>query len=251
MRIGMSILLGASLNLAGGQELPTSERWTSVFGDFWASEKDVLEQAHGQEKFEEGQKGQRYRAFLKEGQKLHDYCANSPPITYASTWDFEQALRSVAANLQYIGLDVVTSALVAYAQYFGFTESEFNELTSYLVEGSCSPNLTVVGKKQLTQTLRRKYTLGAVMALPRLLPQSEERVARAYEFKATENLFRAFCSWGLDVYDFRLMGPLLANSAVMAYVFRNMQGKKLTWDQGIGEAYLSKNPKAEQVGCEQ
>ncbi|MBP5297495.1 MAG: hypothetical protein J6Y94_09230, partial [Bacteriovoracaceae bacterium] len=245
--------LGWIVLLAGaqGQELPGNNPWASVFGDFWDSEKVVLAHEFGQEKFEHGQRGQRYRAFLMEGQKLYDYCANSPPITYARPWEYEQAVRSVVATLQYIGLDVTTSALVAYAQYFAFNEDEFNNLATYLVEGSCSPNLTVVGKKQLQQTLQRKFSLGAAMPLPRLVPQSVERVARSYEFEATQNLFRAFCSWGLDIYDLRLLGPVVANSAVMAYIFRNMEGKKLTWDQGVGRAYLSKNPKAVQVGCEQ
>ena len=233
--------------VAAGQDLPAEDLANSLFADFWDSEREVLPSvASGQELI----LGQRYRAFLQEGQKLKDYCLNSPPITYARAWEYEQALRSVLATLQYLGLDLTTTALVRYAHYFDFSEEEFANLAHHFVGGRCSPNLTVVGKKQLEKTLLQKFALPPDQKFPRLVG-TEERTARRQEFLATVNLFTAFCSWGLDTYDLRLLGPLVSNGAIMAYVFRNLQGQKLTWDFQQQTAYLTKHPKAVQIGCEQ
>ena len=242
-----SFALVLAMPWAYGQDLPGADLTQGIFGDFWDSEREVLQQQTTGQEFVQGQ---RYRAFLQEGQKLKDYCLNSPPITYARAWEYEQALRSVVASLQYLGLDVTTTALVRYAHYFDFSTEEFTALAHHLVGGRCSPNLTVVGKKQLEKTLAQKFALPFDQQLPRLVGQ-DERAARRQEFLATVNLFTAFCSWGLDVYDLRLLGPLVSNGAIMAYVFRNLQGQKLTWDHAKQQAYLSKHPKAVQVGCEQ
>ena len=62
-----------------------------------------------------------YRAFFDEGENLANFCDFSKGIEFPNRWQKDEVIRSIMANLQYIGLDITTRALIAYGKYFEFS----------------------------------------------------------------------------------------------------------------------------------
>ncbi|TNF31450.1 MAG: hypothetical protein EP319_02190 [Deltaproteobacteria bacterium] len=200
-----------------------------------------------------------YRGFYEEGIGLDNRCKERPSALYGKPYEKDRVTRSVIANLQYIGLDLMTRAIPEYAKYFEFTEQEYSNLVEKMVGNWCSQNITIISLKSLKDNFKAKYNSEERFQLPTLgknplFPDSlskfvPEDKAREREFKQTLDLFKAFCSWGGDIKDTRLLVPLLRNPQVMAFVIRQMAGIKLNWnklDQGFTYA---DDPKTIRVHC--
>ena len=187
-----------------------------------------------------------YRGFYEEGVGLENRCKERPTALYAKSYQKDRVTRSVIASLQYVGLDVMTRAIPAYAKYFEFTEKEYSNLVENLIGNWCSQNTTIISLKALKDNFKAKFKSEDSFKLPSLgknplFPPNlskfvPEDKAREREFKQTVDLFKSFCSWGGDINNTRLLVPLLRNPQIMAFVIRQMAGLKLTWnklDQGF------------------
>lgn len=181
-----------------------------------------------------------YRGFIYEGMNLLNKCENTKKITYATNWSETQAKRSLLATLQYIGLDVTTRALAKYAQEVEYSEEEYQNLIDNLVGNYCSTNISIISIRQLKLNMMALFKGDAGgFVLPQikgnaLFPQSiltlnlRDKVLDQ-EFSQTAKLFRAFCSWGGDVDDLRLLVPIIRNPVIASFVARNMANQSLKW----------------------
>ncbi|MEI8346768.1 MAG: hypothetical protein WCG27_04825 [Pseudomonadota bacterium] len=232
----------------------------NLFSQFWAEESTSVNVIAANKAILEKEKLALYRGFFQEGSNLENFCQLKYDIEYASSWGKEQAIRSTLATLQYVALDVSTSALAAYAKYFDYSEDEFKNLTDRLVINYCSPNLTVVSLKLLRKNLLDKFSQEKQFELPTIKdnpffpqslssPQQEDR-GREGEFRQTIKLFRSVCSWGQNVDDLRLLGPLINNPMIMAQIFRHLSGKKIRWQQEDNSIHLINDPNSVKVACE-
>jgi len=187
-----------------------------------------------------------YRGFYEEGIALDNRCKERPTALYGKPFQKDQVTRSVIASLQFVGLDIMSRAIPEYAKYFEFTEDEYSNLVEKIVGNWCSQNITIISLKALKNNFKSKFKSGTDYELPTLgknplFPEKlskfiPEDKAREREFKQTLDLFKAFCSWGGDIKNTRLLVPLLRNPQVMAFVIRQMAGLKLNWnkiDQGF------------------
>ena len=77
-----------------------------------------------------------------------------------------------------------------------------------------------------------------------------EQNRRKREFAWTLETFQSLCSWGGDTEDLRLLVPLVRDPVTMAFVFRQMNGKKIVWDAGSARLLLRENADAAPVLCE-
>ncbi len=181
-----------------------------------------------------------YRGFVFEGMNLKNKCEQTKKIVYAVNWNEVQAKRSFLASAQYIGLDVTTRALAKYAQEVEYTEEEYQNLIDNLVGNYCSTNLSIISIRQLKLNMMALFKGDAGgFTLPSveknsLFPQNlknlnlRDRIIEQ-EFSQTAKLFRAFCSWGGDVDDLRLLVPIIKNPVVTSFIARNMANLTLKW----------------------
>ncbi|MCO4794761.1 MAG: hypothetical protein KC493_13665 [Bacteriovoracaceae bacterium] len=187
-----------------------------------------------------------YRGFYEEGVSLDNRCKERPSALYGKPNEKDRVTRSMMASLQYVGLDVLSRAIPQYAKYFEFSKEEYTNLVENLTGKWCSQNLTIISLKTLKDNFKAKFESKNSFKLPEfgdnpLFPKKlatfvPEDKAKEREFKQSIDLFKAFCSWGGDIQDTRLMVPLLRNPQVMAFIIRQMSGLKLTWsriDQGF------------------
>jgi len=181
-----------------------------------------------------------YLGFAQEGKNLDNFCKGRPQIQYRSPWSKEQVLNSTVATLQYIGLDLTVRAIGKYAKFLEFTPDEFSALTDKLVGNYCSPNVTVISLRELKRNLKMKFLTGdyevPTVKGNSLFPQklgSISKIDEAIEQELLQSikLFRAFCSWGGDYHDLRLLTPLVKHPVVMSFIARQMGGQKLLWKE--------------------
>lgn len=197
----------------------------------------------------------------REGENLKQFCLASGNLNYGRPWQLNQAKRSVAATLQYLGLDLTTRAIAKYARHLKFSSSEYENLTNRLVGNYCSKNITVISLKQLRANLLAKFKSGTQLQLPSirnnplfpnsLVQDTESKLTREREMSLNVKLFRAFCSWNGEVDDFRLMSPLLKNHTIMALVSRQMGGKKISWDSNSKKLSIVPSSDTVKVSCNQ
>lgn len=184
-----------------------------------------------------------YRGMAQEGHNLKNTCSRSDRIdpVYATSFDQEQAVRSVLANLQYLGLDYTIRALAQYAKYFNFTSNEYQNLVLNLVGNYCSQNISVISIAQLKKNMIARFEGDNSFVLPTLennplmpaklsssIPLDD---ARAREMKVTLNLFKSFCSWGGLTDNLRLLPALLKHPVIMSFLIQEMVGTKVVWDK--------------------
>jgi hypothetical protein len=87
---------------------------------------------------------------------------------------------------------------------------------------------------------------------PELFRQNSDSTrARSKEFDLAIRNFRAFCSWGGDVTDYRLMVPFLKNPFIMGFVVKNLLGLKDEYDQTTAKIHQVKDQSTIQVGCQE
>ncbi len=202
----------------------------------------------------------RLRGFYDEAQNLQNSCAEEREIRYASVWERQQVERSVLATLQYAGLAITNAALANYARYFQFSKREYQSLIENLVGNHCSQNVSVVSLKLLRRQMLDAFGKVTEPEFPSVkdnpfFPEQinhidSERNRRTREFAWTLEIFQSLCSWGGDTEDLRLLVPLLRNPVSMAFVFRQMNGKKIVWDAKLKRLFLRENAEAAPVLCE-
>ncbi len=227
-----------------------------IFKDFKASKGAFSEDPHLKYKSELG----RFRGFVDEGFGLDQSCRNREPIQYSISWERDQVKRSMIASLQYVGLDLTLRALSAYAKYFDFSEDEYQAFTNNLIGNYCSQNVSIISLKELHKNFMVKFKQKHSFALPSvkgnpLFPQqlvrlNSEDKSRQQEFAWTIELFKSFCSWGSDTEDFRLMVPLIRSPVILAFVIRQMTGKRVVWEPIENKTLLIDTESTVQVRCE-
>jgi hypothetical protein len=230
-----------------------------LFAQFW-NEPSADDQIYSAKELEGRGNLALYRGFYEEGANLDNFCQIKQHLEYPTSWDTEQATRGMVATLQYLGLDVVTNALAAYANYFDFTSDEYSNLIDNLVTNSCSPNLTVVSLKTLRKSMMLKFGVEKKMSLPSVqenpfFPENfstgvAEEQGRQREFLVTTKLFKAFCSWGLNIDDLRYMAPLTANPIIVANLIRHMTGQKIVWQSSDNSLRMKNDPSSIKVACQ-
>lgn len=200
-----------------------------------------------------------YRSTYQSGQELDMSCSEFLPSKYSTNWQETQAIRSVVAGLQYLGLDRTIKAIGAYARLLNVSREDFSRLKLNLITNYCSKNLTVMSLKSIDKTLDHYYEVPDEGIIPQIKDSpfatsivkinSEKNSTRSKEFDHVVKSFRAFCSWGGEVDDLRMLGPYLSNSFIMALYFKNMLGKENVFsDKGLSLNTIQGNSSL-QVSC--
>lgn len=233
------------------------------------SQNDPLKNLFTQQFFAQGtsesqaalEKVDNYKALFVLGNKLEDTCSQERFYTYENVWQEQEARRSVAATLQYIGLDVSSRAIVEYAKAFNLEQKKFENIVDNLIINSCSDNITVFSKKLLRNNLMEMWeskntsfltpshkNLPFVAASNAMI--SESFTAKEREFDATLKNFRDLCSWDSDVDNYRMMAPYLKNPYLMSIVINNLLGVEISWNKKEKTSVLRPSENSIKVGCE-
>lgn len=207
----------------------------------------------------ENKKVKLYQATYESGTNLTASCSYLEAPTYTTPWQEKQAKRSVAATLQYIGLDTAIKGIGAYAKKLDVSEEDYTRLTKNLMKNYCSKNITVLSLRNIETSLKYYYQNPMMdiipsvetspFATPVLKNKSESTEARSREFDHVIGSFRAFCSWGGETEDYRMMTSYLSNRFIMAFVIKNMTGVQDKVDEKEQKVVTVKNPAAVQVVC--
>ncbi len=213
----------------------------------------------GKYKVEQKRSLANFRGFIEEGENLQNLCKVNYQIKYRSQNDMDEVERSMGATLQYIGLDILVRALPKYAKFFEFTSQEYENLTNGLVNNYCSKNISSISLKELKKNMLFTFEQGDNFSLPDikdnpLFPKKLGEIntidnIMEKEFAQSVKLFRAFCSWGNDIENFRLLVPILKNPVVMAFLIRQLVNQRLNWDSVDNHIYYRKDLNTTQVIC--
>lgn len=200
-----------------------------------------------------------YQATFESGQNLFESCSYLTPTTYSSSWDEKQARRNIAATLQYIGLDTTIKAIGAYAKKMDVNNIDFQRLTKNLVTNYCSKNITVMSIRNIEKSLGFYYYNPLMTIIPSIESSpfattlikisSEKTSARSKEFDLILRNFRAFCSWGGEVEDYRMMTSYLNNRFIMAFVIKNILGVQDQIDDKSQKVTTISSLDTAQVAC--
>ena len=236
------ILLGEA-----AQEVQT-DPLSLVFTDMYSTAKDT-----------HYKKIKNYQGSLFSGKFFAESCNILGPSTYSTTWREAQAKRSTVAALQYIGLDTTIKAIGAYAKNLQIGENEYGNLVHNVMKQYCSENVTVMSLKTIKSSLEYYYQNPD----PHIIPSVENSPyvtdafksgsmspeTRAKEFQYAIRNFRAFCSWGGDAEDYRMLPPYLKNPFIMIHVSRNMGGFRYTWNEKSESMFWVKSDDTARVVC--
>lgn len=203
-----------------------------------------------------------YIGLYRQGSNLKFSCESKTGYQYSTPWKEALAKRSIASTLQYIGLDLSMKAIVKYAKLLELTDEEFTNISQNLITNTCTQNLSVYSIKLLKTNFKHLYenadslnfTLPDIQESP-YFSESIKALTNSHRTKKNElNLsiknFRAFCSWGGDTDDYRLMVPYLKNPYIMSYVFNQLTGKKIEWNSKDTTIGLVDDANTVQVACE-
>jgi hypothetical protein len=207
------------------------------------------------------EKIEKYKSLHDQALNLKYSCEQVRFYTYESVWKEALAKRSVAATLQYIGLDITSKAIVKYAKNFNISENEFDNLVNNLVINNCSKNISVFSKKLLKNNLWQMYKSDSVdFTFPSLdkspyftqdiIDKTNSRTNKRKEFNYALKNFRSFCSWGGDTENYRLLASYLKNPILMSYVFNHLLRRELFYDKKETKVFLKESKKTAQVACE-
>ncbi len=194
----------------------------------------VFSDIYDKSQFGENKKVKLYHATYASGINLNESCTYLSAPTYSSPWDEKQAKRSVVSTLQYIGLDTTIKAVGAYAKVLEVGQEDYKKLVSNLVTQYCSKNMTLFSLKNIERSLEFYYEKPVMSILPSVesSPFATDIVknvlskpaTRSREFDLAIRNFRAFCSWGGEVEDYRMLTSYLNNKFIMAFVIKNLSG---------------------------
>ena len=197
-----------------------------------------------------------YRGFVEEGENLVNFCSRGKPaVRYADAWSGDQAVRSVLATVQLIGLETIVGAIGGYARFFRFDDTEYANLVENLTGNFCSANLSAISLRALGELMVKKFEadgpgLPSMRRIPSLAetlgPLASEDESMRNEFRLSLELFKVFCSWGGLTTDLKLMPLVLKNPVWMAFVSRRMDGRRLVWS---GEKLSFEEVAGEGVFC--
>jgi hypothetical protein len=164
------------------------------------------------------------------------------------------------AAIQYIGLDLITRALPAYAKKMDYSREEYVNMVEGLVGNYCSTNLSVISKRELLNNFYIKfdkensYQLPNVTGNPFFPDNLDEylppKLGLEHEFLYTVKLFQSLCSWNGNPNNPGLMVPLLKNSAIMSFVARQMSNRSVGWNEISNSVYLKEDKNSVQVWCD-
>ncbi len=208
----------------------------------------------------EFRKVKNYQAVIEAGTMLVDQCSMLGAVSYPTPWGEKQAKRSVAAALQYIGLDTSIKAIGAYAKNLQVSDTEYQTLVDNITRNYCSENVSVMSLKTIKKSLEHYYQNPDPNILPNVdnSPYVTEAFrtgsispeTRSREFSYAIKNFRAFCSWGGSTEDLRLLPPYLKNPFIMSFIQRNMSGFRYSWNEQRERMAWQKDPsKAVMVVC--
>lgn len=200
-----------------------------------------------------------YRAFYDSGRDLELFCRSLPVAEYSSVWAKEQAKRSSLATLQFLGLDVTIRAMAKYAQYFEFSNDEYENLIDNYVGNYCSSNLTIISIKELKKNMMIHFEEDSAFRLPdfsddlnypsKIRNLNSQREVKKREFLLTLDLFKSLCSWSNESENLRLLVPLVRNPIVMDFVFRHLDSSQLVWSDREEQIYLEEERSSVKVLC--
>lgn len=207
------------------------------------------------------EKIEKYKGIHNQALNLINSCDQDRFYTYQNVWDEALAKRSVVATLQYIGLNITTKAIVKFAKSFNVDKVGFENLVNNLIINNCSRNLSVFSHKLLRDNFNEFYEADEIdFTFPtfdkspyftqNIIDYSNTREFKKNEFNYAIKNFKALCSWGGDVDNYRLLAPYLTNPILMTYVFNHLLRKKISWDDSEKKLYLVKDENAVQVACE-
>ncbi|MBF0299742.1 MAG: hypothetical protein HQK51_13540 [Oligoflexia bacterium] len=174
--------------------------------------------------------------------KLENYCKKQLYPNYYSKEQLMVVERSLLATLQFIGLDLSIRAIASYAKALEFSEEEYKNLTTRLINNYCSSNVTVVSLRQIKENLLSKfinseksdYILPDFSINHYFPPNIDKRinitVAKEQELLRTIKLFRSFCSWDGNLDNLRLLVPLVKNTIIMSFVIEQLSGIQSSWN---------------------
>lgn len=201
-----------------------------------------------------------YQSTLMSGVKLVESCSHFAPPVYSDVESEKNAKRSIAATLQYIGLDTSIRAIGSYARKFNLDQESFNQLKNNLVVNYCSKNLTVYSLKMVEKSLDYFFQNPLDKIIPSIESStyasefakdiSEKLSSRSKEFDQVIRSFRAFCSWGNDVDKYRMLSPYLSNPIIMAFIFKNMSGLKDKIDDRSMKVVTLPSESSVKVACD-
>lgn len=219
----------------------------------------IFSEIYDKTQFGENKKLKLYHATYSSGQNLNESCGYLGVPIYSTPWQEKQARRSVAATLQYIGLDTSIKAIGAYAKKMDVTPDNFKTLTNNLLKNYCSKNVTIFSLRNIEKSLQYYYDnpqmtmIPSVESSPFATPQvkisTEKPNARSREFDLVIRNFRDFCSWGGDTDDYRMMTSYLSNRFIMAFVIKNLLGTQDKVDDKLQKVLTVNSADTVQVGC--
>lgn len=194
-----------------------------------------------------------YMIHTLDSLSLKQSCDYIGKANYATLSDEVRAQRSVVATLQYLGLDATVKSIGHLSRQVQMDKESFTKMVDNLITGSCSPNLSVYGPKLLRanfinsfesytdQTILPTFPVGT-MASGALVMKSQSLEVRERELHHGLLLFRSLCSWGGDTENYRLLPPLLKSPLIMSWVFRHLEGKRISWSKETNEARIVEDP---------
>ncbi len=201
-----------------------------------------------------------YRGFYEEGKNIINYCKVSHPIRYSTDWEKLQVMRSIFAETQYIGLDLISRALPLYAKQLEFSSSEYTNLIENLVGNYCSANLSVISRKELKNNMIIKFEKDNNFKLPSIknnpfFPENMDKylppkIATEQEFKYTIKLFQSLCSWDGNPSNPGLMVPILKNPTLMTFIFRQLNNQTIDWKESDNTLYINEDKNTVLVWCD-
>lgn len=219
----------------------------------------IFSEIYDKTQFGENKKVKLYHATWESGQNLNESCGYLGTPVYSTVWQEKQAKRSVAATLQYIGLDTSIKAIGAYAKKLDVSYDNFKTLSSNLMKNYCSKNITIFSLKNIEKSLQYYYDnpqmniIPSIESSPFATPQvkvsTEKPNARSKEFDLVIKNFRDFCSWGGETEDYRMMTSYLNNRYIMAFVIKNMLGLQDKVDDKLQKVLTVASNDTVQVGC--
>lgn len=248
-----SLLLG---NYSESYEEEITDPLYYIFRDIKREQSTLQKQSIEREKL---LKFVLYRGLIDEGHNLNNKCKTRPDLDFATRNELSNAKRVFLATLQFLTLDLSTEYIARYAQYFDFTNSEYQNLVTNLVGNYCSGNLTTISLKQLRQNMIARFSKDRGINLPSVendpfFPKSLSRInsgpeARRQEFAWTLELFKSSCSWANEVDNARLLVPLARNPIIAATVIRELAGLGLSWDAKLEKIVKISVNSSLQISC--
>jgi hypothetical protein len=201
-----------------------------------------------------------YIGLYRLGVTLKNQCSKSQRVRYSTLWKEASAKRSVAATLQYVGIDFSLKAIVEYAKQFEYDNEKFKTLADNLVTNYCNPNISVYSRKFIRDNFDYYWKNNSKFKLPEIskspfYSEDIKKISNSIDsmkngFNYTLKNFRAFCSWNGDTDNYFLMAPYLNNPFIMSYISNSITSKKISIESKTKQLFLEESKDTVKVACE-